>query len=1001
MLEPRESDIPALFVVLIVLPLVAYFLLGKWSEAAKKRDRITLLAQLAAEEASRVEEMAISDVVPPVSSTIVGLHVCARCSAPANTRCSRCKTVRYCSGNCQILHWRNVHKHECQILETHKLNSSPLAVSVDEFSHMGGLCYENMNSQFCAQNLLSTLNENPPSENLVFPPIGITSPAMENCALFNNSHVSAFERKTSHKSNRETRRRNSETSYDSSTNSSGCKATSSPSSVVASKEVFVRQKLKNNDYAVKEEENAKKVNASDVYINGQNASRSTMLEDDNYQNQLGNAFSPRNDLGHSSSSNVAAVGELLDQFQIDDATNGGKVVKGVNCPSNESEQAKCSSEMTIKGSIKAKKSSRPPKTKCPKSQLKASVDLFCTEMEMEGQTADEPRVSGIRNTIPSEGGNGAASIGIRNMMGLRKPAKHTVMITSEGSGDRSKTMKMLFPYDEFVQFFQSEVFGIYPRGLVNCGNSCYANAVLQCLTCTKPLVIYFLCRSHSKACCTKDWCLMCELEQQIMILRENGGPLSPSRILWHMRSINSQMGDGSQEDAHEFLRLLIASMQSICLEGLGGEKRVDPRLQETTFIQHTFGGRLQSKVKCLNCNHESERYENIMDLTLEILGWVESLEDALTQFTSPEDLDGENMYKCGRCTTYVRARKKLSIHEAPNILTIVLKRFQEGRYGKINKCISFPEMLDMIPFMTGKGDIPPLYMLYAVVVHLDTLNASFSGHYVSYVKDLQGNWFRIDDTEVQPVLISQVMLEGAYILFYMRSSPRPQSPFSGKVTQQQVPSCSKPFSVESHKPSKSGHRRDGRQYVVVPEPSHNARAESTTHYVDSSNGTLQRSTNRNLLPVTETFTETNGREFSDANSSDWSLFTSSDEASFTTESTRDSFSTVDYGDACNMDQFSSIFNYTKENSRNSRNSVCHRKFLHSRPLTRFVPQNGEAFDINLSSHPPLVTEWARRMNQSKRAGHSSIEPLSNGSDCGRYVYYGSTNPIARTDLQSL
>lgn len=37
-----------------------------------------------------------------------------------------------------------------------------------------------------------------------------------------------------------------------------------------------------------------------------------------------------------------------------------------------------------------------------------------------------------------------------------------------------------------------------------------------------------------------------------------------------------------------------------------------------------------------------------MDLTLEIYGWVESLEDALTQFTTPEDLDGENMYRCGR-----------------------------------------------------------------------------------------------------------------------------------------------------------------------------------------------------------------------------------------------------------------------------------------------------------------------------------------------------------------
>uniref|UniRef100_A0A2P2NL73 USP domain-containing protein n=1 Tax=Rhizophora mucronata TaxID=61149 RepID=A0A2P2NL73_RHIMU len=169
---------------------------------------------------------------------------------------------------------------------------------------------------------------------------------------------------------------------------------------------------------------------------------------------------------------------------------------------------------------------------------------------------------------------------------------------------------------------------------------------------------------------------MCELEQFVTMLTETGGPLSPSRILLHMQNTSCQIGDGNQEDAHEFLRLLVASMQSICLEGLGGEEKVDPRLQETTFIQHTFGGRLRSKVKCLRCHRESERYEKIMDLTLEIFGWVESLEDALTQFTSSEELDGENMYRCGRCAAYVRARKQLSIDEAPNILTIVLKRFK-------------------------------------------------------------------------------------------------------------------------------------------------------------------------------------------------------------------------------------------------------------------------------------------------------------------------------------
>ena len=96
---------------------------------------------------------------------------------------------------------------------------------------------------------------------------------------------------------------------------------------------------------------------------------------------------------------------------------------------------------------------------------------------------------------------------------------------------------------------------------------------------------------------------------------------------------------------------------------------------------------------------------------------------------------------------------------------------QTGKYGKINKCITFPDMLDMIPFMTGNSDSPPLYMLYGVVVHLDTLNASFSGHYVSYVKDLQGTWFRIDDTEVTfistGIFVAWSLLLAFCALFYI------------------------------------------------------------------------------------------------------------------------------------------------------------------------------------------------------------------------------------------
>lgn len=54
----------------------------------------------------------------------------------------------------------------------------------------------------------------------------------------------------------------------------------------------------------------------------------------------------------------------------------------------------------------------------------------------------------------------------------------------------------------------------------------------------------------------------------------------------------------------------------------------------------------------------------------------------------------------------------------------------------------------MAPYMSGNSDKSPLYSLYAVVVHLDVSDAAFSGHYVCYVKNARGQWFRIDDSNV-------------------------------------------------------------------------------------------------------------------------------------------------------------------------------------------------------------------------------------------------------------
>lgn len=50
---------------------------------------------------------------------------------------------------------------------------------------------------------------------------------------------------------------------------------------------------------------------------------------------------------------------------------------------------------------------------------------------------------------------------------------------------------------------------------------------------------------------------------------------------------------------NDVCRFSIDAMQSVCLDEFGGEKAVPPKLQETTLIQHIFGGHLQSEVRLL------------------------------------------------------------------------------------------------------------------------------------------------------------------------------------------------------------------------------------------------------------------------------------------------------------------------------------------------------------------------------------------------------------------
>lgn len=60
-----------------------------------------------------------------------------------------------------------------------------------------------------------------------------------------------------------------------------------------------------------------------------------------------------------------------------------------------------------------------------------------------------------------------------------------------------------------------------------------------------------------------------------------------------------------------------------------------------------FGGRLRSRVHCLSCGYNSDTFDSILDLSVDIYG-VNSLTDALRKFVAVDHLKGADKYKCDK-----------------------------------------------------------------------------------------------------------------------------------------------------------------------------------------------------------------------------------------------------------------------------------------------------------------------------------------------------------------
>lgn len=192
---------------------------------------------------------------------------------------------------------------------------------------------------------------------------------------------------------------------------------------------------------------------------------------------------------------------------------------------------------------------------------------------------------------------------------------------------------------------------------MNVGNTCYLNSTLQALFHIPSMANWLMSdKAHRENCykVNEKGCIICAVAKTLHLTQKEKSAVQPYSVYTKLKFICKHLLFGKQEDAHEFLRYLIESMELSYLQRFPNIKDMDQYSKQTTPLNYIFGSYVKSAVRCLSCGYISVTYQHFQDIILDI-SKVDNIEDALEMYFASERLE-DMCYKCDSCKRKVKYR---------------------------------------------------------------------------------------------------------------------------------------------------------------------------------------------------------------------------------------------------------------------------------------------------------------------------------------------------------